>query len=53
MKVNKTDANNAEGLAHLERAGWYREVRVKSRRAMRAKALLGARQSVAQHVAGA
>ena len=29
MKVNKTDANDAEGLAHLVRAGWYREVRVK------------------------
>ena len=28
MKVNKTDANDAEGLAHLVRAGWYREVRV-------------------------
>src|SRR5215471_7507583 len=24
MKVNKTDANDAEGLAHLVRAGWYR-----------------------------
>ena len=30
MKVNKTDANDAEGLAHWVRAGWYREVRVKS-----------------------
>ena len=29
MKVNKTDANDAEGLAHLVRADWYREVRVK------------------------
>ena len=37
MKVNKTDANDAEGLAHLVRAGWYREVRVKSRSAMLAK----------------
>jgi hypothetical protein len=26
MKVSKTDANDAEGLAHLVRAGWYREV---------------------------
>jgi transposase len=46
MKVNKTDANDAEGLAHLVRAGWYREVRVKSRRAMLAKALLGARRQL-------
>jgi transposase len=43
MKVNKTDANDAEGLAHLVRVGWYREVRVKGRSAMLAKALLGAR----------
>jgi transposase len=34
MKVNKTDANDAEGIAHLVRAGWYREVRVKGRNAM-------------------
>src|ERR1700745_1977087 len=53
MKVNKTDANNAEGLAHLVRAGWYREVRVKSRRAMLAKVPAWRAQSVAQHVAGA
>jgi transposase len=31
MKVKKTDANDAEGLAHVVRAGWYREVRVKGR----------------------
>jgi transposase len=46
MKVNKTDANDAEGLAHLVRAGWYRKVRVKSRSAMLAKALLGARSQL-------
>ena len=43
MKLNKTDANDAEGLAHLVRTGWYREVRVKSREAMLVKALIGAR----------
>jgi transposase len=46
MDVNKTDANDAEGLAHLVRAGWYREVRVKGRSAMLAKALLGARSQL-------
>jgi hypothetical protein len=46
MKVNKTDANDAEGLAHLVRAGWYREVRVRGRNAMLAKALLGARSQL-------
>jgi transposase len=43
---DKTDANDAEGLAHLVRAGWYREVRVKGRSAMLAKALLGARSQL-------
>ena len=43
MKINKTDDNDAEGLAHLVRSGWYREVRVKSREAMLARSLLGAR----------
>jgi transposase len=43
MKTNKTDANDAEGLAHLVRSGWYREVRVKSREAMLSRSLLGAR----------
>jgi transposase len=46
MKVNKTDANDAEGLAHLVRAGWYRAARVKGRPAMLAKALTGARHQL-------
>jgi transposase len=46
MKVNKTDANDAEGLAHIVRSGWYREVRVKSRAAMLSKALVGARDQL-------
>jgi transposase len=43
MNVNKTDDNDAEGLAHIVRSGWYREVRVKSREAMLIKSLVGAR----------
>jgi transposase len=43
MKINKTDANDAEGLAHLVRSGWYCEVRVKSREALLVKALVSAR----------
>jgi transposase len=43
MKINKTDDNDAEGLAQLVRSGWYREVRVKSREAMLERSLLGAR----------
>jgi transposase len=43
MRANKTDANDAEGLAQIVRAGWYKTVRVKSRAAMLSKALLAAR----------
>src|SRR4051794_36406113 len=43
MKINKTDDNDAEGLAQLVRSGWYRAVRVKSREAMLERSLLGAR----------
>jgi transposase len=43
LRINKTDDNDAEGLAHLVRSGWYREVRVKSREAMLVRSLLGAR----------
>jgi transposase len=43
MRPNKTDANDAEGLAHIVRSGWYREVRVKGREAMLSKALVSAR----------
>lgn len=30
MQVNKTDENDAEGLAQIMRTGWFREVHVKS-----------------------
>ena len=43
MQINKTDQNDAEGLAHIVRTGWYRAVHVKSLDAHRARALLGAR----------
>jgi transposase len=43
MQINKTDQNDAEGLAHVMRTGWYRAVHVKSFDAHRARALLGAR----------
>ena len=43
MQMNKTDQNDAEGLAHIMRTGWYRSVHVKSLDAHRARALLGAR----------
>ena len=43
MQMNKTDQNDAEGLAQIMRTGWYRSVHVKSLDAHRARALLGAR----------
>jgi transposase len=43
MQLNKTDENDAEGLAQIMRTGWYRAVHVKSLEAHRARALLGAR----------
>src|SRR5215213_4078297 len=43
MQLNKTDQNDAEGLAQIMRTGWYRSVHVKSFEAHRVRALLGAR----------
>ena len=43
MQINKTDQNDAEGLAQIMRTGWYRSVHVKSFNSHRARALLGAR----------
>lgn len=43
MRVNKTDANDAEGLAQLARHGWYREVQVKSLSSHCDRSLLAAR----------
>jgi len=43
MQINKTDQNDAEGLAQIMRTGWYRSVHVKSLDAHRARSLLGAR----------
>lgn len=43
MRLNKTDENDAEGLAQVMGMGWYRPVHVKSFSAHRARALVGAR----------
>lgn len=47
-RINKSDANDAEGLAHLARTGWYREVYVKSADAHEIRAHLLARKQVAK-----
>lgn len=41
---NKTDRNDARGMAQVVRTGWYRAVHVKSPPAQEARALLSARQ---------
>ena len=46
ISINKTDANDAQGLAHLLRTGLYREVRVKSWEDMRKRTLLRARATM-------
>ena len=40
MQVNKTDANDAFGLAQIVRTGWDREVRIKSEQSHRTRGLL-------------
>ena len=46
LKVNKTDANDAEGLAQLLRTGFFRPVRVKSQGTMLVRTLLSARRQL-------
>ena len=43
VRMNKSDPNDARGLAELIRMGWYREVRVKSGDSQAIRALLVAR----------
>ena len=43
---NKTDRNDARGIAHILRTGWYREVHVKSLESQRLKTLLAARRAL-------
>jgi transposase len=43
VRMNKSDPNDARGLAELIRVGWYREVRVKSDASQVIRALLVAR----------
>ena len=46
MAPNKTDANDADGLAHLAEVGFYREVRVKSFDSMLTRTLVAARNQM-------
>lgn len=48
MAPNKTDANDADGLAHLAEVGFYKEVRVKSFDSMLVRTLVNARTHLIQ-----
>jgi transposase len=46
VQVNKSDANDADGLAQIVRTGWYREVEVKSVESHLVRATLGVRKQL-------
>ena len=50
LKANKTDANDALGLARIMRVGWYREVSVKAIDIYAVRALLVARAQVVSQI---
>lgn len=43
VRMNKSDENDARGLAELVRVGWYREVKVKSEESQKVRSILVAR----------
>ena len=48
MAPNKTDMNDADGLAHLAEVGFYREVRVKGFDSMLIRTLVTARSQLSK-----
>ena len=46
MQINKSDTNDADGLAQIVRTGWYREVEVKSIESHLVRATLGVRKQL-------
>src|SRR6201987_2462736 len=48
MAANKTDANDADGLAHLAEVGFFREVRVKGYGSMLTRTLVASRTRLVQ-----
>lgn len=59
LQVNKTDANDAHGLAQVVRTGWFREIAIKSMDAQTLQLLLTARaqlvsqrQAIANNIRG-
>src|SRR5215210_811348 len=52
MAANKTDANDADGLAHLAEVGFFREVRVKGFDSMLTRTLVAARTRLVRIMTG-
>lgn len=48
MQMNKTDKNDAHGIAQLMRAGWYKSVKVKSLQTHETRALFKARTGLVE-----
>jgi transposase len=46
VQINKSDANDADGLAQIVRTGWYREVAIKSVESHLVRATLGVRKQL-------
>ena len=46
MRINKSDQNDAKGLAELARMGWYREAAVKGTESWRTRSMLAARNKL-------
>jgi transposase len=44
VRPNKTDRNDAAGLAQIIRTGWFKQVRIKSRASYELRSLLAARE---------
>jgi transposase len=49
VKVNKTDKNDAQGIAEAIRCGYYREVSLKTQSNVEASTLLAARKMLVRH----
>ncbi len=44
MRPNKTDRNDAAGLAQIVRTGWFKQIRIKGRDSYEIRSLLTARE---------
>ena len=46
MRPNKTDRNDAAGLAQIVRTGWFKQVQIKTRASYEVRSLLTARDAL-------